>query len=166
MNDLKWMQQAFECAMAAEKAGEVPVGAVIINANGELISSGYNQMIQQHDPTAHAEIVAIRSAGQLLNNYRLVNTTLYTTMEPCIMCAGAIIQARIQRIVFATRDPQRGAAGSTCNHFQSRIANHRVQIDEGILQEECSVVLRNFFKQRRVKKYTETRTSSESNESI
>jgi tRNA(adenine34) deaminase len=149
MNDLAWMQQAYALAREAEAAGEVPVGAVLVSETGVLLGSGFNQMITKHDPTAHAEILAIREAATSTHNYRLLNTTLYVTLEPCTMCAGALIQARCTRLVFATRDLKTGAAGSVHNVLGGDMLNHRIQIDEGFLQEESAALLSAFFQKRR-----------------
>ncbi len=149
MNDIDWMKEAFLQALNAESYGEVPVGAVLVNEANQPIGSGFNRMIQTHDPTAHAEIVAIRDACQLMQNYRLENTTLYVTLEPCAMCAGAIIHARIKRLVFGARDFKTGAAGSVCNLFHGELVNHSVQIDEGVLQMQCAQVLVDFFNSKR-----------------
>ena len=149
MNDLAWMQQAYALAREAEAAGEVPVGAVLVSETGVLLGSGFNQMITKHDPTAHAEILAIREAATSTHNYRLLNTTLYVTLEPCTMCAGALIQARCTRLVFATRDLKTGAAGSVYNVLGGDTLNHRIQIDEGLLQEESAALLSTFFQKRR-----------------
>lgn len=143
------MQQAYEQACHAQEQGEVPVGAVLVGSDHRLIGVGCNQTIQEHDPCGHAEIVAIRKACQALRNHRLLNSTLYVTLEPCAMCAGAIIQTRLLRVVFATRDFKAGAAGSVYNFLQGYPLNHRVQIDEGVMQEECAALLSDFFKARR-----------------
>ena len=150
MNDTDWMKQALEQAIDAEARGEVPVGAVLVNEANQRIGRGFNHMIQTHDPTAHAEIVAIRDACQSTQNYRLDNTTLYVTREPCARCAGAIIHARITRVVFGARDFKTGAAGSVCNLFHKEFVNHTVQIDEGVLQTQCTQLLVDFFKPRRI----------------
>src|SRR3990167_4655501 len=134
-DDLFWMQQAYEQALHAEKQGEVPVGAVLVGSDNCLLSAASNQTIQCHDPSAHAEILVIRQACQEVANYRLSNSTLYVTLEPCVMCAGAMIQARLARIVFATRDLKAGAAGSVYNLLQGYPLNHRIRIDEGIMQQ-------------------------------
>lgn len=149
VNDTAWMTKAYEQAMQAQICGEVPVGAVLVNDANQCISVGYNRMIQKHDPTAHAEILAIRDACQLTQNYRLAHSTLYVTLEPCAMCVGAIIHARIKRVVFAARDFKMGAAGSVCNLFHPGLSNHIVQVDEGILQEKCTTLLVEFFKAKR-----------------
>ena len=149
MSDLFWMQQAFDLALIAGEKGEVPVGAVLVDENNKIIGRGYNQVVTTKDPSAHAEIIALREGAANLNNYRLQNTTLYVTLEPCCMCAGALVHARIKRLVFATRDLKAGAAGSICNLLQGYPLNHQIQIDEGFLQEECSTLLADFFKARR-----------------
>ena len=149
MSDLFWMQQAFDLALIARDQGEVPVGAVLVSESNELLGRGWNQVVQTNDPTAHAEIVAIRDAATNTNNYRLENTTLYVTLEPCCMCAGALVHARIKRVVFATRDLKAGAAGSIYNLLCGYPLNHSVQIDEGFLQQESAFLLANFFRTRR-----------------
>lgn len=149
MSDLFWMQEAYQLALLAREQGEVPVGAVLINQQKEIIGRGWNQVVQKNDPSAHAELLAIREAAHASQNYRLDNTTLYVTLEPCCMCAGAIIHARIKRLVFATRDFRAGAAGSVFNLLQGVPLNHRVQIDEGVMQEESALLLVDFFKDRR-----------------
>lgn len=146
MNDLLWMKEALALAVKAQKQGEVPVGAILVDESNQIIGRGWNQMLQSNDPSAHAEIIAIREAGRCLQNYRLQNTTLYVTLEPCCMCAGALVHARIRRLVFATRDFKVGAAGSVFNLLQSTSLNHQVQIDEGFLQHECASLLTDFFK--------------------
>lgn len=149
MLDKQWMQQAYSLAEQAFKNGEVPVGAVLVSADGKVIGSGCNQMINSHDPTAHAEIVAIKQACLTTQNYRLDGSTLYVTLEPCCMCAGAMIHARIKRLVFATRDFKAGAAGSVYNLLQGYPLNHQIQIDEGLMQVESSKLLSDFFTLRR-----------------
>lgn len=146
MNDQHWMNKAYEQAILAQEEGEVPIGAVLIGENGELLGSGRNSTQQSHDPSDHAEIKAIRQASQRLKNHRLLDTTLYVTLEPCSMCAGLIVHARVKRLVFATRDFKAGAAGSVYNLLQGYPLNHKVQIDEGIMQSECALLLSDFFK--------------------
>lgn len=146
MNDRFWMQKAYEQAVFAQAEGEVPVGAVLVSKDNQLLSSGRNSIQSSHDPSDHAEVCAIRDASQLLQNHRLLDTTLYVTLEPCAMCAGLIVHARIKRLVFATRDFKAGAAGSVYNLLQGYPLNHKVQIDEGIMQAECSLLLTDFFK--------------------
>ena len=143
-----WMNLALEQAQKAEDNGEVPVGAVIVK-NNAIISVGQNSVINLNDPTAHAEIVAIRDAGKKLQNYRMVNTGLYVTLEPCIMCMGAIIQARIERLVFGAADPKSGAAGSVYSIGEDNLLNHSLEVERGVMQEECSIILKEFFKKRR-----------------
>lgn len=146
--DLDFMRVALSLAMQAEEIGEVPIGAIVVQ-NGEIIGRGWNHPIGRLDPTAHAEILALRDAAKQTNNYRLINATLYTTLEPCAMCAGAIIHARIQQVVFGAFDPKSGAAGSTCNLFTGGFVNHRVKVISGILEAECAAVLKEFFRKRR-----------------
>ena len=145
MNDLAWMSQAYQLACKAKALGEVPVGALIVSATDELLGTGFNQVIQQNNPCAHAEMIALTQACASIENYRLVNTTLYVTLEPCPMCAAALVHARIKRVVFATRDFKTGAAGSVINLLRGQPFNHQVIIDEGILQQECAVLLSDFF---------------------
>lgn len=152
MSDEVWMRHALKLAKRAESLGEIPVGAVIVDENNQIIGEGYNQSIMQHNPTAHAEIMAIEQAGQCIRNYRLVNTTLYVTLEPCIMCAGAIIHSRIQRVVYGASDYKTGAAGSYIDILSRTGINHFAQITGGILSDECSSMLSNFFQKRRQQK--------------
>ena len=149
MHDRIWMQKALDLAFMAQAQGEVPVGAVLVSDSNQLLGRGWNQVLQTHDPTAHAEIVALRDASTRVGNYRLDNTTLYVTLEPCCMCAGALVHARVQRLVFATRDVKAGAAGSVFNLLQGYPLNHALQIDEGILQQESAFLLADFFRARR-----------------
>lgn len=146
--DQHCMQRAFELAAIAEEKGEVPVGAILAK-DGVVIAEGFNQPILSHDPTAHAEMVALRAAGQQVQNYRLVNTTLYVTLEPCAMCAMAMVHARISRVIFATPDPRTGAAGSVLNILQHPNFNHQCQVESGLLQSDCSEQLRQFFRNKR-----------------
>ncbi len=149
-DDRKFMQQALRLAKSAEQAGEVPVGAVVVY-DGDVIGEGWNQPILLHDPTAHAEIMALRDAGRRVTNYRLLGTTLYVTLEPCAMCAGAIIHARVKRVVFGAYDPKGGTADSIFDLLSSeRRFNHRVEVQGGgVLSEECGDLLRAFFRSRR-----------------
>ena len=146
--DHDWMMQALALASHAEKQGEVPVGAVIVRDNKQL-GEGWNQPILSHDPTAHAEIQALRLACAAAGNYRLPNATLYVTLEPCIMCAGAILHARIKRLVFAAREPKSGAAGSCFDVFNASQTNHHVHCEQGILAEKSSQLLKDFFLSKR-----------------
>lgn len=147
--DEQCMRRALELAYKAEESGEVPVGAVLVLDN-QIIGEGYNQPIFLHDVSAHAEIMALRSASQSVKNYRLPGSTLYTTLEPCIMCAGAIIQARVQRVVFAAWDERAGAAGSVFNLLRSEKLNHICELDSGLFMQESREKLQAFFKARRV----------------
>jgi len=146
--DLKWMRHAIELAKRGSQEDEVPVGAVLV-LDGNVIGEGWNQPIGTHDPSAHAEIVALRSAGNTIKNYRLLNTTLYVTLEPCVMCAGAIIHARVKRVVFGATDPKAGAAGSVVNIFANNKINHHVSVEGGLLAEECGGLLTQYFKAKR-----------------
>ncbi|NOZ54798.1 MAG: tRNA adenosine(34) deaminase TadA [Gammaproteobacteria bacterium] len=146
--DLQWMRYAIHLAQQAQALGEVPVGAVVIH-NNKVIGKGWNQPIANHDPSAHAEILALRSAGQILGNYRLLQTTLYATLEPCVMCAGAVMHARVNRIVFGASDPKAGAAGSVIDLFANKQLNHHVSVEGGLLADECGAMLTQFFKARR-----------------
>ena len=146
--DEYWMAHALSLAKQAQQQGEVPVGAVII-CDYEVLGEGWNQPISNNDPTAHAEIQALRAASQLRGNYRLPDATLYVTLEPCIMCAGAIVHARIKRVVFASKEPKTGAAGSCFDVFNTPQLNHHVHCEHGVLADESSTLLRDFFRSRR-----------------
>jgi tRNA(adenine34) deaminase len=146
--DADYMARALELAHTAEAAGEVPVGAVIVR-DGVIVAEGWNRPISACDPTAHAEVVALRAAGQALQTYRLTGTTLYVTLEPCAMCASAMVHARVQRLVYAATDPRAGAAGSVFNIVQHPSLNHRIDCTGGVLAEECGALLRSFFLARR-----------------
>ena len=146
--DRQFMQQALEQAGLAALAGEVPVGAVIVR-NGEVIAKAFNQPITNHDPSAHAEMQALRQAALSEQNYRLPGTTLYVTLEPCTMCAGAMLHARVDRIVYGAPDPKTGAAGSVLDVFSSKQLNHQTIIEGGLMGQECGQLLREFFKERR-----------------
>ncbi len=146
--DTTFMTRALELARIAEAAGEVPVGAVIAR-EGKIVAEGWNRPISMRDPTAHAEIVALREAGRALETYRLSDTTLYVTLEPCPMCAGAMVHARVRRLVFAATDPRAGAAGTVFNIVQHPALNHRIECTSGVLAEECGSLLRRFFVARR-----------------
>ncbi len=147
-DDIHFMQQALLQARVAEAAGEVPVGAVVVR-DGEIISRGHNQPITTHDPSAHAEMVALRSAARLLGNYRLTDCSLYVTLEPCMMCSGAMFHARIREVVFGASDPKTGVAGGLLDLYSHRGLNHHTRIRGGILAEESAVMLRQFFEMRR-----------------
>jgi tRNA(adenine34) deaminase len=146
--DPPFMARALELARMAEAAGEVPVGAIIVKDN-RIVGEGWNRPIGSNDPTAHAEIVAMREAAQSLGSYRLLDTTLYVTLEPCAMCAGAMVHARIRRLVYGATEPRAGAAGSAFNLVQSPSLNHRLQCTSGVMGNECVTVLREFFASRR-----------------
>ena len=148
---LKWMQYALKLAERSRDEGEVPVGAVIIK-DEKLIAEGWNQPIDRNDATAHAEIMAIRAAGEVLNNYRLPDTTLYVTLEPCTMCVGAIIHARIANVIFGAPDPKTGAAGSVVDVFSADCHNHQVRVNGGVMMNDCGQILREFFRERRASK--------------
>jgi tRNA(adenine34) deaminase len=147
-NDEYWMQQAMQVAQQAQARGEVPVGAIIVRDNKCLAQSG-NQSITDHDPTAHAEISAIRSAAKQINNYRLLDTTLYVTLEPCMMCAGAMLHARIQRLVFGAYDHRTGVAGGCFDWLLDEKHLHKITITGGVLKNECAQMLQDFFKAKR-----------------
>lgn len=146
--DERWMVEALALARQAAAAGEVPVGAVLVRA-GEVLGSGWNRPIASSDPSAHAEILALRGAACRAGNYRLPGTTLYTTLEPCAMCAGALVHARVQRLVYAAADPRAGAAGSVLDVLGTAALNHRVQVSGGILAERSRELLQGFFRERR-----------------
>jgi len=146
--DQRFMRRALELAKRAEADGEVPVGAVLVH-QGQILSEGWNRPIAASDPTSHAEIEAMRAGARLLGTYRLTGTTLYVTLEPCAMCAAAMVHARVQRLVFGSWDPRVGAAGSAFNLLNSPVLNHRVDAFGGVLSEECGELLRRFFAQRR-----------------
>lgn len=148
--DLLFMRRAHELALQAQAAGEVPVGAVVVH-EGIIIGEGWNQPIGLHDPSAHAEMLALRAAATRLQNYRLTGTTLYVTLEPCAMCAGAMVHARVGRLVYAAPDPRAGAAGTIFNITQHAALNHRLVVQGGVMAEECSAMLKNFFQARRGK---------------
>ena len=156
--DVHWMRQALAQAQAAGQAGEVPVGAVVVRG-GEVIATGRNAPVQGHDPTAHAEIMALRAAAQRLGNYRLEGCTLYVTLEPCAMCSGAMLHARVPRVVFGAADPKTGAAGSVVDLFASRQLNHQTQVQGGVLADECAALLAAFFRERRSQHRAEARAA-------
>lgn len=143
-----FMRRAIELALEAESHNEIPVGAVIV-ANNKIIGEGFNQSIMNNDPSAHAEMMAIRHAGKTLNNYRLLDCTLYVTLEPCMMCSGLLIHSRVSRLVYAAKDLKTGAAGSAFNLVEHEKNNHKITVTQGVLEEECSTMLSSFFKRRR-----------------
>lgn len=144
------MRQALALAREAAAADEVPVGAVVV-MDGEVVGRGFNQPILRHDPTAHAEVMALRAAAEQVGNYRLPGSTLYVTLEPCVMCTGAIMHARVGRVVFGARDPKTGAAGSVIDLYGEERLNHHAQIEGGVLADECGSLLSAFFAARRSK---------------
>jgi tRNA(adenine34) deaminase len=148
IDDEMWMRRALELARRAEEAGEVPVGALLVK-DGVCLAEGWNRPISTHDPTAHAEIVALRAAGLALGNYRLIDTTLYVTLEPCAMCMTALVHARVARLVFGAQDPKRGAVRNALQLAEAEFFNHRVEWAGGILEEECGRLLRDFFRGKR-----------------
>ncbi|WP_394751684.1 tRNA adenosine(34) deaminase TadA [Crenothrix sp.] len=147
-NDEAWMRYAIRLAQRAEQQGEVPVGAVLVK-DDQCIAEGWNASISLHDPSAHAEIVALRMAGKALGNYRLINTTLYVTLEPCVMCMGALSQARVNRLVFGASDPKRGAVCSALALADASFLNHQITWQGGILADECATLLKDFFRAKR-----------------
>lgn len=150
MNDADFMRAALDLAREAATCGEVPVGAVVV-LDGEIVGRGFNQPIGRNDPTAHAEVMALRDAGQRRGNYRLPDCTLYVTLEPCAMCVGAMMHARIARVVFGARDPKTGAAGSVVDLFAEARLNHHAEVTDGVLAGECGALLSGFFAARRAK---------------
>jgi tRNA(adenine34) deaminase len=152
-DDITWMELALAEARMAAEAGEVPVGALVINngeiINGEIIGRAGNRNLRDHDPTAHAEILALRQAAQHLGNHRLTGCTLYATIEPCAMCAGAVIHARIARLVYGAKDSKAGAAGSILEVINHPRLNHKMEVVSGVLGERCSEILQDFFRRRR-----------------
>lgn len=148
--DRKFMRQALEEARRAEAAGEVPVGAVVV-LEGRAVGRGFNSPVGRMDPTAHAEILALREAAQAVGNYRLEGATLYATLEPCAMCAGALVAARVKRLVFGARDLRFGGVRSKFRIADSELLNHRVEVAEGVLGAECAELLRDFFERRRMR---------------
>jgi len=147
-NDKKWMALAIKQAVKADKKGEVPVGAVLVK-DGQLIAQAHNQPISTNDATAHAEIQLLRAAGKQQKNYRLVNTTIYVTLEPCAMCLGAMMHARIKRMVYGASDPKTGVCGSHVDLSSESFFNHEMEISGGVLEKECKELLQSFFKSRR-----------------
>lgn len=147
-DDEYWMREALRLAQQAQNEGEVPVGALLV-LNNQVIGMGWNRPIGHHDPTAHAEIMALRQGGQVLQNYRLLEATLYVTLEPCVMCAGAMVHSRIRRLVYGAADLKTGAAGSLLDILRHPGMNHQIEIHAGVLADECAEQLSAFFKQRR-----------------
>lgn len=150
-SDEYWMRQALSLAQRAQEEGEVPVGALLVLDN-QVIGEGWNRPIGRHDPTAHAEIMALRQGGAVLQNYRLLNATLYVTLEPCVMCAGAMVHSRIRRLVYGAADEKTGAVGSLVDILRHPGMNHQVEIVSGVLAEECAATLSHFFRMRREQK--------------
>jgi len=148
MSETRWMEMALKLARKAEKAGEVPVGAVLVK-DDQLIAEGWNQPIISHDATSHAEIMAMREAGVKLNNYRLVDTIMYVTLEPCSMCVGAMIHARVSKVVYGAAEPRTGALGGAFNLLEANQHNHLFDVTSGVMAEECRELLQNFFQSRR-----------------
>lgn len=149
--DEDWMWRAIGLAREAEKRGEVPIGAVIVDADGKMLTAASNRTIMDSDPTAHAEIIALRVAGQRTGNYRLTGATVYSTIEPCVMCAGALVNARIKRLVFGAHDERFGAVETHFHVCDSPDLNHRIEITTGVLAENCRRLMQDFFKVRRAK---------------
>jgi len=149
VSDAAWMQQALAQAQIAAERDEVPVGAVLVDAAGELIAAGHNQPISACDPSAHAEIVVLRAAAQKLGNYRLPDTTLYVTLEPCTMCVGALVHARVGRLVYGAAEPKTGAIESAQRLFETGKFNHQPELEAGVLANECSALLSQFFAKKR-----------------
>lgn len=154
LNDAYWMKQALALAQKAWDQGEVPVGAILV-LDDEVIGQGWNRPITRHDPTAHAEIMALQQGGQIVQNYRLLNATLYVTLEPCVMCAGAMVHSRIKRLVYGASDLKTGAAGSLLDVLRHPGMNHQLEITAGVMANECSEMLSQFFQQRREQKKAE-----------
>ncbi len=159
-NDEYWMRHALTLAQRAWDEGEVPVGAVLVLGD-QVIGEGWNRPIGHHDPTAHAEIMALRQGGKVLENYRLIDATLYVTLEPCTMCAGAMVHSRIGRLVFGARDEKTGAAGSLLDVLGHPGMNHRIAVSEGVLAPECAAMLSEFFRQRRAQKKAERKAAQQ-----
>jgi tRNA(adenine34) deaminase len=147
---IKFMKLALNQAKKAGQKSEVPIGAVLVSESGEILSLSYNQTISLADPTAHAEIITLRKAAQKILNYRLLSTTLYVTIEPCIMCMGAIVHARVSRVIYGTPDPKWGAAGSLYNFAHDTRLNHRPEIISGICEDECRTLIQDFFRKKRI----------------
>ena len=149
--DEEWMQYALQLAKKSEERDELPVGAIIVYKN-KIIGEGWNQPISSNNPTAHAEIMALQDAGEKIGNYRLLDSTMYVTLEPCVMCAGAMVHARIAKLVYAVDDQKTGACGSVFNMIQAEELNHNTEIKKGVLEKECQALIKNFFKEKRLKK--------------
>lgn len=149
--DENFMRTAIQAAYKAKEFDEVPIGACLVNESGEILVSAFNQTITKNDPTAHAEILVLREAGKLLGNYRLTDTTIYTTIEPCVMCAGALVNARIRRLVFGAKEERFGAVRSIFQLCDNSSLNHRIEITGGILENECKKLIQDFFRERRLK---------------
>ncbi len=148
------MELALQQAQLAAEQGEVPVGAVLVDEENQLLACGHNQPISANDPTAHAEVIALREAAKKLHNYRLVNSTLYVTLEPCVMCVGAMVHARVKRLVYGAVEYKTGAIESACQLLQTTSFNHSIEVSSGVLQEPCATILSDFFAQRRAAKQT------------
>ena len=151
MNELDelWMREAVQAAQAAERLGEVPIGACLIDEAGNLLAVAGNRTITDHDPTAHAEILVLREAAAKINNYRLVETTIYTTIEPCAMCAGALVNSRVKRLVYGAKDERFGAVETVFRICDSPLLNHQIEITAGVLAEECRKLMQDFFRRKR-----------------
>nr|HDN01179.1 tRNA adenosine(34) deaminase TadA [Deltaproteobacteria bacterium] len=149
LDDMKYMRQALEHARIAGRQGEVPVGAVLVDEKGQILAMAGNMPMRQCDPTAHAEILVLRQGARKIGNYRLTGTTLYVTIEPCSMCAGAMLLARVKRLVYGARDPKTGACGTLYNIVQDARLNHCLEISQGILADECRSLIQAFFQKRR-----------------
>lgn len=147
---IKFMKLALNQAKKAGQKSEVPIGSILISESGEILSASHNQTVSFADPTAHAEIITLRKAAQKIMNYRLLSTTLYVTIEPCIMCMGAIVHARVSRVVFGAHDPKWGAAGSLYNFADDSRLNHRPEIINGICEDECRTLIKDFFREKRI----------------
>lgn len=148
-SDEFWMKKAIFAAKESEKIGEVPIGACMVSENGELLAIAGNRTIIDNDPTAHAEIIALRQAARKIKNYRLVNSTVYSTVEPCAMCAGALVNARVKKLVYGTKDERFGAAETVFRICDSEFLNHRIEIISGVLAEDCRNLMQSFFREKR-----------------
>lgn len=151
MDDEKYMRLALKAAEKACQMDEVPIGAILVQKSGEILAEAWNKTLSSSDPTAHAEILVLRSAGKRLVNYRLPDTTLYVTIEPCVMCMGALIHARVKRLVFGAKDPKWGGAGSLYAFSEDRRFNHRIEVKSGVLEAECREIIQDFFRMKRRK---------------